>query len=141
MRIVREMSTKHNLPTFSAYQKHTKPDNAVQAKEPASPQPICIHSSIVKSMVFRYAMTTGYQLSLPAYFVMSLPTSRCLVQVVRKGDAARRLAALGDTALDVLELDVVGVVGLDIGCKTVEGALDGFLGGRVHHTGLFHITN
>lgn len=47
-----------------------------------------------------------------------------------------RLAALGDTALDVVPLDVVGVVGLDIGSETVEGALDGFLGGRVHHAGL-----
>jgi hypothetical protein len=25
---------------------------------------------------------------------------------------------------------------LDIGGETVEGALDGFLGGRVHHAGL-----
>jgi hypothetical protein len=61
--------------------------------------------------------------------------------VLRKGDgvelgAALRLAALGDTALDVLELDVVGVVGLDIGCEAVEGALDSFLGGRVHHARL-----
>ena len=48
----------------------------------------------------------------------------------------RRLAALGDTALDVLELNVVGVVGLDISCETVESTLDGFLGGRVHHAGL-----
>jgi hypothetical protein len=50
--------------------------------------------------------------------------------------AARDLAALGDTALDVVPLDVVGIIGLDIGGETVEGALDGFLGGRVHHAGL-----
>jgi hypothetical protein len=49
---------------------------------------------------------------------------------------ARRLAAFGDTALDVVPLDVIGVVGLDIGGETVERALDRFLGGRVHHAGL-----
>ena len=49
---------------------------------------------------------------------------------------AKGLATLGDTALDVVPLDIVGVVGLDIGGETVESALDGFLGGRVHHAGL-----
>jgi hypothetical protein len=48
----------------------------------------------------------------------------------------RCLAALGDAALDVLPLNVVGVVGLDISGETVQSALDGFLGGRVHHAGL-----
>ena len=58
----------------------------------------------------------------------------------RRIEKERRLTALGDTALDVLELDVVGVVGLDIGGETVEGALDGFLGGRVHHAGLSNVS-
>lgn len=59
-----------------------------------------------------------------------LHTNRCAKSTGRKGRwGERRLAALGDTALDALELDVVGVVGLDIGSETVEGALDGFLGG------------
>ena len=48
----------------------------------------------------------------------------------------RCLAALGDSGDDALVLDVIGVVGLDVGGETVEGALDGFLGGRVHHAGL-----
>jgi hypothetical protein len=47
-----------------------------------------------------------------------------------------RLSALGDARLDVVELDVVSVVGLDVGGETVEGALDGLLGGAVHHAGL-----
>jgi hypothetical protein len=51
-------------------------------------------------------------------------------------DTASRLATLGDTALDVVPLDVIGVVGLDVGGETVERALDRFLGGRVHHAGL-----
>lgn len=46
------------------------------------------------------------------------------------------LAALGDAALDVVPLDVVSVVGLDVSSETVQSALDGFLGGRVHHAGL-----
>ena len=49
---------------------------------------------------------------------------------------ATRLSALGDARLDVIELDVVGVVGLDVGGETVESALDGLLGGAVHHAGL-----
>lgn len=53
---------------------------------------------------------------------------------------ATHLSALGDTRLDVIELDVVGVVGLDIGGETVEGALDGLLGGAVHHTRLCSIS-
>lgn len=66
-----------------------------------------------------------------------LHTNRCAKSTGRKGRwGERRLAALGDTALDALELDVVGIVGLDIGGETVEGALDSFLGGRVHHAGL-----
>ena len=63
---------------------------------------------------------------------MSFQTSFC----AKSTNAVRRLAALGHTALDVVPLDVVGVVGLDIGGETVESALDGFLGGRVHHAGL-----
>ena len=59
-----------------------------------------------------------------------LHTNRCAKSTGRKGRwGERRLAALGDTALDALELDVVGIVGLDIGGETVEGALDSFLGG------------
>jgi len=46
------------------------------------------------------------------------------------------LAALGDSVDDVVVLNVIGVVGLDVGGETVESALDGFLGGRVHHAGV-----
>jgi hypothetical protein len=46
------------------------------------------------------------------------------------------LTAFGDSADDVFELDVVGIVGLDVSCEAVEGALDGFFGGRVHHAWL-----
>ena len=53
---------------------------------------------------------------------------------------ARRLSALGDTRLDVIELDVVSVVGLDVGGETVEGALDSLLGGGVHHAGLCSVS-
>lgn len=49
---------------------------------------------------------------------------------------ASRLAALGDAALDALEFDIVGIVGLDVGSKAIQGALNSLLGGRVHHTGL-----
>lgn len=55
---------------------------------------------------------------------------------IKEFKGARSLAALGDSGDDALVLDVIGVVGLDIGGKAVEGALDGFLGGRVHHAGL-----
>ena len=66
-----------------------------------------------------------------------LHTNRCAKSTGRKGRwGERRLAALGDTALDVVPLNVVSVVGLDVGCETVQGALDGLLGGRVHHAGL-----
>lgn len=41
----------------------------------------------------------------------------------------KRLATLGNTALDVVELNVIGVIGLDVSGETVERALDGFLGG------------
>ena len=51
-------------------------------------------------------------------------------------NAARRLAALGHAALDVVPLDVVGVVGLDVSRQTVERALDRLLGGAVHHARL-----
>ena len=84
-----------------------------------------------------------YQLKPATHFTMSLPTRTLLLYSgarSRRIEEERRLTALGDTALDVLELDVVGVVGLDIGSETVEGALDGFLGGRVHHAGLFNIS-
>jgi len=73
------------------------------------------------------------------HVTMSLPIRTLLLYSgarSRRIEEERRLTALGDTALDVLELDVVGVVGLDIGSETVEGALDGFLGGRVHHAGV-----
>jgi len=53
------------------------------------------------------------------------------------GFEASHLAALGDTALDVLEFNIVGVIGLNVSSKAVQGALDGLLGGRVHHAGLF----
>ena len=57
------------------------------------------------------------------------------------GTTAARLSALGDAGLDVVELDVVSVVGLDIGGETVEGALDGLLGGAVHHAGLWYVSS
>lgn len=66
-------------------------------------------------------------------FSFELPLHACCCA---KSTVARRLAALGDTALDVVPLNVVGIVGLNIGSETVEGALDGLLGGRVHHAGL-----
>jgi hypothetical protein len=49
---------------------------------------------------------------------------------------AGNLTTLLDAVEDALPLDVIGVVGLDIGSKTVEGALDSLLGRRVHHAGL-----
>jgi hypothetical protein len=52
------------------------------------------------------------------------------------GTRLLHLAALGHTALDVVKLNVVGVVGLDVGSKAVQGALDGLLGRAVHHAGL-----
>lgn len=48
----------------------------------------------------------------------------------------RDLSALGNPGNDGVVLDVVGVVGLNVGGETVEGALEGFLGGRVHHAGV-----
>lgn len=53
---------------------------------------------------------------------------------------ATRLSALGDARLDVVELDVVGVVGLDVGGKTVEGTLDSLFGRAVHHAGLCEVS-
>ena len=76
-------------------------------------------------------------MSLPTAIVSFLHTNRCAKSTGwKRGREEKRLTALGDAALDVLELDVVGVVGLDIGGETVQSALDGFLGGRVHHAGL-----
>jgi hypothetical protein len=48
------------------------------------------------------------------------------------------LATLGDSADDIVKFDVVGVVGLDVGGEAVEGALDGFFGGGVHHAWLYN---
>jgi hypothetical protein len=48
-----------------------------------------------------------------------------------------RLAAGGGALDDFALLDVVGVVGLDVDGEAVEGALDGLLGGGVHHAGLY----
>src|SRR4051812_47353739 len=56
-------------------------------------------------------------------------------------NAVRCLATLGNTALDVVPFDIIGVVGLDVGGETVQSALDRFLGGRVHHAGLSSISN
>jgi hypothetical protein len=47
-----------------------------------------------------------------------------------------RLATGGGALDDLAVLDVVGIVGLDVDGKTVEGALEGVLGRRVHHAGL-----
>ena len=55
---------------------------------------------------------------------------------IRGFEGVRCLAALGDSGDDALVLDVIRVVGLNVGGEAVEGALDGFLGGRVHHAGL-----
>lgn len=49
-----------------------------------------------------------------------------------------RLAALGDSRDDALVLDVVRVVGLDIGGQTVERALESVFRRRVHHAGLWN---
>jgi len=46
------------------------------------------------------------------------------------------LTALGDARFDILPFNVIGVVGLDIGRKTVQSALDSLLRRGVHHTGL-----
>lgn len=46
------------------------------------------------------------------------------------------LTAGGGALDEAVPLDVVGVVGLDVDGKAVERALEGFLGGRVHHAGL-----
>jgi len=52
------------------------------------------------------------------------------------GGTGLALTALRDSADDVVVLDVIGVVGLNVSGETVESTLDGFLGGRVHHTGV-----
>lgn len=59
-------------------------------------------------------------------------------RVVRAAGRWRMRLATGGGALDDFAvLDVVGVVGLDVDGETVEGALEGLLGGGVHHAGLF----
>ena len=58
-------------------------------------------------------------------------------RVVRAAGRWRmRLAAGGGALDDFAVLDVVGVVGLDVDGEAVEGALEGLLGGGVHHAGL-----
>lgn len=49
------------------------------------------------------------------------------------------LAALRNPRDDVVEFNVVGIVGLDVSSEAVEGTLDGFFRGRVHHAGLRHV--
>jgi len=39
------------------------------------------------------------------------------------------LTALGYSANNAIILNIIGIVSLDIGRKTIEGTLDGFLGG------------
>lgn len=56
---------------------------------------------------------------------------------VRSRQVDMRLAAGGGALDDFALLDVVGVVGLDVDGEAVEGALDGLLGGGVHHAGLY----
>lgn len=51
------------------------------------------------------------------------------------------LATLGNTALDVVELNVIGVIGLDVSGETVQSALNGVLGGGVHHAGLVDVSS
>ena len=55
---------------------------------------------------------------------------------VRGRQMDMRLAAGGGALDDFALLDVVGVVGLDVDGEAVEGALEGLLGGGVHHAGL-----
>jgi len=49
-------------------------------------------------------------------------------------EAGSPLVTLGDPGHDAVVLDVVLIVGLDIGSDAVEGPLERFLRGRVHHT-------
>jgi hypothetical protein len=49
------------------------------------------------------------------------------------------LAALRNPRDDVVVFNVVGIVGLDVSSEAVEGTLDGFFRGRVHHAGLRHV--
>ena len=49
------------------------------------------------------------------------------------------LAALRNSRDDVVIFNVVGIVGLDVSSEAVEGTLDGFFRGRVHHAGLRHV--
>jgi len=44
-------------------------------------------------------------------------------------DNTKALTTLGDPGDDAIVLDIIGVVGLDVSGKTVESALDSFLGG------------
>ena len=58
------------------------------------------------------------------------------VRVRQAGWKYMRLAAGGGALDDFALLDIVGVVGLDVDGEAVEGALEGVLGGGVHHAGL-----
>ena len=58
------------------------------------------------------------------------------VRVRQAGWECMRLTAGGGALDDFALLDVVGVVGLDVDGEAVEGALEGVLGGGVHHAGL-----
>lgn len=49
------------------------------------------------------------------------------------------LAALRNPRDDIVVFNVVGIVGLDVSSEAVEGTLDGFFRGRVHHAGLRHV--
>jgi hypothetical protein len=46
------------------------------------------------------------------------------------------LTTLGSTLDNVVELNVISVVGLDISGETSQSTLDGLLRGRVHHARL-----
>lgn len=71
---------------------------------------------------------------------MVVMLSLCLQQSMTPNRSLCRLwtglAALGDAAEDGLVLDIVGVVGLDVGGEAVERTLQGVLGGGIHHAGL-----
>ena len=47
-----------------------------------------------------------------------------------------RLAALGNSADNVVELNIIGIVGLDVGGDSIQRTLQGFFRGRVHHARL-----
>lgn len=98
------------------------------------------HSRLLPRTCSRYAISSGAKRKLGSFRHSRCqntnhPNACFWVREIDK-TGATHLSAPGNARLDVVELDVVGVVGLDIGGEAVEGALDGLLGGAVHHAGL-----